>query len=242
MAVEEVLEAGVNKLVFNEAFLVFAKNDQIIICDGSSSNVLPSIEGHLLLSVFDGDDCLLLPSSGRLVRAQSGEKWSEQVLPIDNELIEAQYYDGSIYALDSDNNFHRFSTDECFSYARPACLQFSSPQCWCPLAGGKIIFAQQNRLFVLDQEDELVEQSFDPYGPICRLCLLKGDRIALLTSDGRLLIVHSHYLSLLADIQIEFNVLAVDSLQSLNDDIILAAQSASGRATLISLTDGEELK
>lgn len=206
--------------------------------DGSDKKTLPKLEGHLLLAIFDKDSCLLVSSAGQLIRAESSEKWTEQVLPVD-DLIEAQYANGDIYALDSDNNFHRFRTDECFTYARPDCLQFSSPLCWFPQRG-KIVFAQENKLFVMNEGDELIEQPFDPYGPICRACPLK-DRIALLTSDSRLLIVNSDDLSLLTDVQIEFNVLGVDSLYALSDELILAAQSAAGRAILIDLLSGEKL-
>ncbi len=203
---------------------------------------LPASEGLIAAwwsAELDWEQLYLLFADGRLFRIKSELSWEEEQLSVSG-LIEAKPLGSGFFALDSTNRFHCFGKEH-FILPSPACLQFNSPQCWCPFDSGKLFFAVENRIFVASAA-EVIERSCTPYGTICQIAANEKEIVAL-TVDGHFLVFDSTSLQLNLDISIEFNVMKVDSLL-LFDRICVAQQSSLGRVSLIAVDGeaGEEFK
>ena len=181
----------------------------------------------------DGEQLCLLFADGRVFRIKSEEDWEEEQLE-ESDLIEAKAQGSGFFVLNAANRFVYYGHQmRKRVFASPSCLQFNSPQCWCPVDSRKIAFAVENRIFLCTSE-EVFERSCAPYGTICQLAV-KGAKIVALTVDGRCLVFEaSESLEVLLDISVEFGVLQVDQFK-LIDGICVAIQSPSGRVSFVDL-------
>jgi hypothetical protein len=186
----------------------------------------------------EGEQLCLLFSDGRLFRIRNEAFWEEEQLE-ETELLEAKPLGNGFFVLDASNRFIYYSCQQPQPQKRqfpiPSCLQFNSPQCWCPLNNSKqVVFALENRLFLCTSE-QVFERSCAPYGTICQLTTGNEKKIVALTVDGRCLAFEANEsLRLILDISIDFGVLQVDSLKVF-DGICVAVQSSTGKVSFVDL-------
>lgn len=227
------------------------------------------MDDSIVAAWFDGEEerlCLLF-ADGRLFRIISDTQWEEEQLlsSMDSEaetlaIVEAKpslSKQGSIIiALDSLNRFIVFNDKhlQLHYLSCPPCLQFNSPQCWCPVTvtvgtqrhhPQAVLFAVENKLS-LATANGVIERSCAPYGTICQLAVNSvGNKAAVLTADRRCLVFDVPELQLIVDISVvQFPVLHVDTMKLAFDDGILVAASRTGgkRLVLLDLETGEELR
>jgi hypothetical protein len=201
----------------------------------------------------------LITAAGRIVQWNgSPSDPSESALTSLNAgdaVIEAQHGGGHLVALTGTNEFlwkglqgSPFGGPASAYYARPDFLEFSSPQCWTlmlsavshPNSSPSIVFGHQSSVHILSMDDSLKSKSLS-YG--CVLHVAARKNVCALTLDGRLVVLTADLERAVLDMDTLnlFDPMSVDSLQWLDDDVIVLKQSTLDTLHLVQ-TDGTHLQ
>lgn len=190
-------------------------------------------------------------SDGRLqVLSDNNEDYTEVMIlqeeDGDGEVIEAKFIDDeSITVLTNENIFIKMYLFDMkkFKFARPACLDFNSPQSWSPTSDGSVIFALNSILYKLTPEDELIQKQIGQEA-ICHISLDHFNGIILvLTSNCRLLVLEIENFVLKLDIDVQkdvdiFGVTSITWLTNSNTPIAAISNISAGRIALVDLNEG----